>query len=129
MVGIAVKRLEQSVAISIRGNFGINLWDEFRDKCLTLEPGLQISLDLADVTHIETNAFGMMLLLWERQGGEESDISFVTCAPTVCEFLYVVQGDRWFKCTHPPEACRLDNVEQQLKHDKGMYREAPVLES
>ena len=53
-------------------------------------------VDLKDATYLDSSALGMLLLLREHAGGDESDIRVVNSSPDVRKILGISNFDKLF---------------------------------
>jgi HptB-dependent secretion and biofilm anti anti-sigma factor len=55
-----------------------------------------VVVDLKDATYLDSSALGMLLLLREHAGGDESDIRVVNSSPDVRKILGISNFDKLF---------------------------------
>jgi len=65
----------QKLTISVRGRFDFGRHQEFREayERLNHKPD-SIVVDLKDATYLDSSALGMLLLLRDHAGGDDSDV-------------------------------------------------------
>lgn len=99
---VTVNRGDEETVISIKGRFNFELHSQFR---AAYQGELQGSnkpkfvLDLAGTEYIDSSALGMLLLLREEVGGNESDIKIVNTRPEIRKILETANFQRLFKVT------------------------------
>ncbi|MGF6202310.1 STAS domain-containing protein [Pseudomonas laurylsulfatiphila] len=85
----------QKLTISIRGRFDFAKHQEFResyeDKALSA-----VVVDLKDATYLDSSALGMLLLLRDHAGGDDSDIRVVNSNTDVRKILAISNFDKLF---------------------------------
>ncbi len=86
------------VTISVAGKFDFQLYDEFRAAYADTEgSGVEYIVDLTDTEYLDSSALGMLLLLREHAGGEESKIEIVQASPEVRKILDVANFGKLFE--------------------------------
>lgn len=87
-----------TLTLSIKGRFDFNLHREFREAYKAGEgKDLKYVIDLAGTEYMDSSALGMLLLLREFAGGENSDITITHCNPEIRKILTISNFDRLFK--------------------------------
>ena len=87
----------QKLTISIKGRFDFAKHQEFRNAYEELSPPPAcVVVDLKDATYLDSSALGMLLLLREHAGGDESDIRVVNSSPDVRKILGISNFDKLF---------------------------------
>ncbi|CAI8739083.1 MULTISPECIES: STAS domain-containing protein [Pseudomonas] len=85
----------QRLTISIRGRFDFAKHQEFRqsyeDKQLSA-----VVVDLKDATYLDSSALGMLLLLRDHAGGDDSDVRVVNSSTDVRKILAISNFDKLF---------------------------------
>ncbi|PWK40659.1 STAS domain-containing protein [Pseudomonas sp. B21-040] len=85
----------QKLTISIKGRFDFAKHQEFResyeDKALSA-----VVVDLKDATYLDSSALGMLLLLRDHAGGDDSDIRVVNSSSDVRKILAISNFDKLF---------------------------------
>ena len=88
----------QKLTISVKGRFDFAKHQEFREsyenKALTA-----VVVDLKEATYLDSSALGMLLLLRDHAGGEESDIRVVNSSSDVRKILAISNFDKLFDIT------------------------------
>ncbi len=86
------------VTISVAGKFDFQLYDEFRASYAdTAGTGVEYIVDLSDTEYLDSSALGMLLLLREHAGGEDSKIEITQASPEVRKILDVANFGKLFK--------------------------------
>jgi anti-anti-sigma factor len=88
----------QKLTISVRGRFDFSKHQEFRNSYerVELEPK-SYELDLKETTYLDSSALGMLLLLRDHAGGDNSDIRVVNTNSDVRKILAISNFDKLFK--------------------------------
>jgi len=85
----------QKLTISVKGRFDFAKHQEFRqsyeDKQLSA-----VVVDLKDATYLDSSALGMLLLLRDHAGGDESDVRVVNSSTDVRKILAISNFDKLF---------------------------------
>ncbi|WPN48767.1 MULTISPECIES: STAS domain-containing protein [unclassified Pseudomonas] len=85
----------QKLTISIKGRFDFAKHQEFResyeDKTLSA-----VVVDLKEATYLDSSALGMLLLLRDHAGGDDSDIQVINSTPDVRKILAISNFDKLF---------------------------------
>jgi len=87
----------QKLTISIKGRFDFGRHQEFRKSYEGLhpQPG-SIVVDLKEATYLDSSALGMLLLLRDHAGGDQSDIRVVNSSSDVKKILAISNFDKLF---------------------------------
>jgi anti-anti-sigma factor len=85
------------VTIYIQGRFDFSSHQDFRSayEKLTKVPS-QYRVDLQGTTYLDSSALGMLLLLRDYAGGEQSQIHVVNCSPDVKKILLISNFEQLF---------------------------------
>ncbi|VVQ27764.1 STAS-domain containing protein [Pseudomonas fluorescens] len=85
----------QKLTISVKGRFDFAKHQEFResyeDKKLSA-----VVVDLKEATYLDSSALGMLLLLRDHAGGDNSDIRVVNSSTDVKKILAISNFDKLF---------------------------------
>ncbi|MCP2022727.1 UNVERIFIED_ORG: anti-anti-sigma factor [Pseudomonas reinekei] len=85
----------QKLTISVKGRFDFAKHQEFRqsyeDKKLSA-----VVVDLKDATYLDSSALGMLLLLRDHAGGDDSDVRVVNSNTDVRKILAISNFDKLF---------------------------------
>ena len=85
----------KTLKISISGTLGNDIHKEFRDSYeKNVSPAYVV--DLGNAQNIDSSGLGMLLLLRDFAGGEDSDITLTNCSPTILEIFNVTCFFRLF---------------------------------
>ena len=85
------------LTIAIKGRFDFAKHQEFRDAYEELSPAPAcVVVDLKEATYLDSSALGMLLLLREHSGGDDSDIRVVNSSPDVRKILGISNFDKLF---------------------------------
>ncbi|MGE8189132.1 STAS domain-containing protein [Pseudomonas sp. NPDC086278] len=87
----------QKLTISIKGRFDFAKHQEFRESYegLSRKPE-SIEVNLKDATYLDSSALGMLLLLRDHAGGDNSDIRVVNSSSDVRKILAISNFDKLF---------------------------------
>jgi len=89
---------KNELTLKISGNFDINVYQKFGDSYKDyLKSDVQIIIDLSETEYMDSSALGMLLMLRERAGGEQSDIQIINCTPGIKKILATANFQRLFK--------------------------------
>jgi anti-anti-sigma factor len=85
----------QKLTISIKGRFDFAKHQEFREayESRDLE---SVVVDLKEATYLDSSALGMLLLLRDHAGGDNSDIRVVNSSTDVRKILAISNFDKLF---------------------------------
>ena len=85
------------LTIAIKGRFDFAKHQEFRDayEKLQLKPQL-IVVDLKEATYLDSSALGMLLMLRDYAGGDDSDIRIINSNSDVCKTLAISNFNKLF---------------------------------
>jgi anti-anti-sigma factor len=87
------------VNISISGRFDFSCHKEFRDAYRNTPAGKdnEFVINMNGTEYVDSSALGMLLLLREHAGGDESNVSLKGCRSDVKDILVVSNFDKLFK--------------------------------
>lgn len=88
----------QELTITIQGRFDFNAHQSFRDAYqLVYGSPKRFVVDLGGATYLDSSALGMLLLLRDHAGSEQSDIRLINCNADIRKVLSVSNFDQLFK--------------------------------
>ena len=88
------------LTIAIKGRFDFAKHQEFRDAYEKLQTKPQsVVVDLKEATYLDSSALGMLLMLRDYAGGDESDIRVINCSLDVSKTLDISNFDKLFDIT------------------------------
>ena len=100
---ITVTREEKETLINIKGRFNFEMHSQFRSAYQhgtgKGNKGKRFVIDLAGTEYIDSSALGMLLLLREEAGTNESDIEISNARPEIRKILETANFQRLFKIT------------------------------
>ncbi len=74
----------KKVTIKISGDFDFSTLDQFRQAYSDLDMELvNLNIDLSDTEHLNSEGLGLLLILREYAGGDESNLSVTGCGPDI----------------------------------------------
>ena len=85
----------QRLTISIRGRLDFAKHQEFRKSYEDRELSAVV-VDLKDATYLDSSALGMLLLLRDHAGGDDSDVRVVNSSTDVRKILAISNFDKLF---------------------------------
>lgn len=85
------------LTIKIQGRFDFSAHQEFRDayEKVSDEPKNYV-VDMKETTYLDSSALGMLLLLRDHAGGDNSSIEIVNCNPDVKKILTISNFEQLF---------------------------------
>ncbi len=88
----------KTLTMKISGRFDVSSYDEFSASYHKVE-GQDISyvIDMSETDYVDSSALGMMLLLRERAGGENANISISNANSEIKKILAVANFHHMFK--------------------------------
>ena len=89
------------VNISVSGRFDFGSHKDFREAYRNAPSGSdnEYIIDLSATEYIDSSALGMMLLLREHAGGDQSHVTIKECRKEVKDILVVSNFDKLFNIT------------------------------
>ena len=88
------------LTIAIKGRFDFAKHQEFRDAYEKLQTKPQsVVVDLKEATYLDSSALGMLLMLRDYAGGDESDIRVINCSLDVSKTLDISNFNQLFDIT------------------------------
>jgi HptB-dependent secretion and biofilm anti anti-sigma factor len=88
----------KTLTMNINGRFDVSSYDEFSASYHKVEgQDLTYVIDMEETDYVDSSALGMMLLLRERAGGEDADISIVNANSEIKKILAVANFHHMFK--------------------------------
>jgi len=85
------------LTISIKGRFDFGRHQEFRESYEHLRQKPQsIVVDLKEATYLDSSALGMLLLLRDHAGGDQSDVRVINSNSDVRKILAISNFDKLF---------------------------------
>ena len=87
----------QKLTISIKGRFDFGSHEDFRKSYeqLNKKPS-SVVVDLKEATYLDSSALGMLLLLRDHAGGENSDVRVINGSSDVKKILAISNFDKLF---------------------------------
>ena len=90
----------KKLRISVKGRFDFGKHQEFRNSYERVDPEPNsYELDLKETTYLDSSALGMLLLLRDHAGGDDSDIRVVNPNSDVRNILAISNFDKLFDIT------------------------------
>lgn len=91
-----IKDNEETIKLVISGKFGNVIQKEFR-KAYEENKAKAYVIDLGNVENMDSSGLGMMLLMRDFVGGENSDIEIINCSDHILDILKVTCFYKLFK--------------------------------
>ncbi|NUU35753.1 STAS domain-containing protein [Pseudomonas sp. C2B4] len=85
----------QKLTISVKGRFDFAKHQEFRESYEHKDLA-EVVIDLKEATYLDSSALGMLLLLRDHAGGDDSDIRVVNSSSDVRKILAISNFDKLF---------------------------------
>jgi anti-anti-sigma factor len=85
----------KKLTIQVKGRFDFGKHQEFRNAYEHNHPD-SVVVDLKEATYLDSSALGMLLMLRDHVGGEESDIRVVNTSSDVRKILAISNFDKLF---------------------------------
>ncbi len=83
--------------IQVEGRFDFSAHQEFRDAYEKADAGVSMYvIDMANATYLDSSALGMLLLLRDHAGGDNSNVKIVNCNPDVRKILTISNFEQLF---------------------------------
>jgi HptB-dependent secretion and biofilm anti anti-sigma factor len=85
------------LTIAINGRFDFSAHQAFRDSYEKLSPTpAEIVVDMVDTTYLDSSALGMLLLLRDHAGGDNSNIKLRNCNEDIRKILTISNFEQLF---------------------------------
>ncbi len=85
------------LTIAINGRFDFSAHQAFRDSYEKLSPTpTEIVVDMVDTTYLDSSALGMLLLLRDHAGGDNSNIKLQNCNEDIRKILTISNFEQLF---------------------------------
>jgi anti-anti-sigma factor len=85
----------QTLTISVKGRFDFAKHQEFRQSYESRDLA-EVVVDLKDATYLDSSALGMLLLLRDHAGGDDSYVRVVNSSSDVKKILAISNFDKLF---------------------------------
>jgi anti-anti-sigma factor len=85
----------QKLTILVKGRFDFGKHQEFSDSYKNYKPS-SVVVDLKEATYLDSSALGMLLLLRDHAGGENSDVRVINGSSDVRKILAISNFDKLF---------------------------------
>ncbi|AVE04935.1 STAS domain-containing protein [Pseudomonas sp. R11F] len=87
----------KQLTIAIKGRFDFGSHQHFRE---AYERFYKVpdayTVDLKEATYLDSSALGMLLLLRDHAGGDDSQVTLINCSPDVRKILAISNFDKLF---------------------------------
>jgi len=88
---------KKTLTLSLLGKFDYTCHQEFQDAYESAQPVPEIFvIDALEVSSIDSSALGMLLLLRNHAGGDDSNVSIINAKPDVYKLLHTCKFDELF---------------------------------
>lgn len=96
-MGVKAELVGDQVTIYVEGMFDINLYDAFNNAYKTyLDQAKRFVIDFRHASNIDSAALGLMLLLRQKAGADEADVSIVNANDSIMKVLNIAQFSQLF---------------------------------
>jgi anti-anti-sigma factor len=85
-----------TVTLNISGRFDFSLHKEFRDSYRDQPAGVKYVLNMRNTEYMDSSALGMLLLLREHAGGDNSNITIEGCQDDIRKILTISNFSKLF---------------------------------
>lgn len=97
-MGVKAELVGSQVTIYVEGIFDINLYDAFNNAYKTyLDQAKSFVIDFRHTSNIDSAALGLMLLLRQKAGADEADVSIINANDSVMKVLNIAQFGQLFQ--------------------------------
>ena len=87
----------KKLTIAIKGRFDFGSHQQFRDAYERFYKVPQVYIvDLKETTYMDSSALGMLLLLRDHAGGDNSEVRIINSSPDVRKILAISNFDKLF---------------------------------
>ncbi len=86
----------KSVTINISGSFDYSSHAEFRESYRNSPASTQFEINMSGANYMDSSALGMLLLLREHAGGDNSRITITNCDGEIKKILEISNFDKLF---------------------------------
>jgi anti-anti-sigma factor len=88
----------KELKIKVRGRFDFSIQRAFRDSYAKVDPRqVRIIIDLSETEYMDSSALGMLLVLRERAGGDQAEITLAGCHDDIQQILEVSRFQELFE--------------------------------
>ncbi len=85
------------LTISISGDLNFSMLDQFRQAYSDMDMDrVRVKIDLSSAERFNSEALGMLLILREHAGGDESKIAIIGCGPDMRRILKASSFEKLF---------------------------------
>ncbi len=87
----------KTLTLSISGRFDITMYKDFGDSYKDHLGSISTCvLDMAEAEYLDSSALGMLLMLRERVGGENADLTIANCNDGIRKIFATANFDKLF---------------------------------
>ncbi|MBF0127939.1 MAG: STAS domain-containing protein [Magnetococcales bacterium] len=86
-----------TVSVRLPTEFNFKMHREFRDLYVHRSPRISYEIDFQGVTHFDSSALGMLLLMRNHCGDDQANISLINCNPRIMLILKTATFDNYFR--------------------------------
>jgi len=87
----------KSVTITVSGRFDFNDHSAFREAYRTTDSAATFTLDMSNTDYMDSSALGMLLLLREHAGGDNSKIKIAGSKAEIKKILTIANFQKLFE--------------------------------
>ncbi len=89
---------QNTVTIAIDGKFDFNVHKDFRRAYQQVDgDDARYVIDMSRVTYMDSSALGMLLILREKAGGDDGEVTIQNCNEEITRILTVSNFHKLFK--------------------------------
>ena len=87
----------QELVIRVDGRFDFSAHQEFRDAYERQSAAQRFVVDLRNTSYLDSSALGMLLLLRDHAGGDQSNVRITNCNADVKKILTISNFEQLFR--------------------------------
>ncbi len=96
-ISVRVSDDKRGATIEVTGRFDFGCHQDFKNAYSQFDTrGARITVDLSGTDYMDSAALGMLLVLRERAGGDEADITLKGCSTDIQKILDVSRFEELF---------------------------------
>lgn len=98
-MNIDIRENSKEIYIRVTGKFDFDSHEDFHKaiQAASTSNYSKYTVDLGSVEDLDSSALGMLLLLRETAGGENSNVEIINCRPGIREILNIANFQQMFR--------------------------------
>ncbi|MBU2863161.1 STAS domain-containing protein [Reinekea forsetii] len=89
-MAVTATTTDSTITIKVSGRFDFSSHQEFRQIYETVSDDIKsYTVDMAEATYLDSSALGMLLLMRDHAGGDNSQIDIINCNDDVKKILTI----------------------------------------